>query len=125
MGLFKPWVLGEIMAYKKYNAKKATFDGITFDSKAEMNRYCELKLMEKAKEISHLILQPEFLLLEGFRYKGKKIQSMKYIADFQYIEKDGTEVVEDVKGFKTKEYNIKKKLFLHKYGDRFDFREIT
>ena len=113
------------MAYKKYNAKKATFDGITFDSKAEMNRYCELKLMEKAKEISHLILQPEFLLLEGFRYKGKKIQSMKYIADFQYIEKDGTEVVEDVKGFKTKEYNIKKKLFLHKYGERFDFREVT
>ena len=50
---------------------------------------------------------------------------MNYIADFQYIEKDGTEVVEDVKGFKTKEYNIKKKLFLHKYGDRFDFREIT
>ena len=125
MGLFKPWVLGEMMAYKKYNAKKATFDGITFDSKAEMNRYCELKLMEKAKEISHLTLQPEFLLLEGFRYKGKKIQSMKYIADFQYIEKDGTEVVEDVKGFKTKEYNIKKKLFLHKYGERFDFREIT
>ena len=125
MGLFKPWVLGEIMAYKKYNAKKATFDGITFDSKAEMNRYCELKLLEKTKEISHLILQPEFLLLEGFRYKGKKIQSMKYIADFQYIEKDGTEVVEDVKGFKTKEYNIKKKLFLHKYGERFDFREIT
>ena len=113
------------MAYNKYKTKKTIIDNIKFDSKKEANRYCELKLLEKAKEISHLILQPEFLLLEGFRYKGKKIQSMKYIADFQYIEKDGTEVVEDVKGFKTKEYNIKKKLFLHKYGDRFDFREIT
>ena len=113
------------MAYNKYKAKKTEIDGIKFDSKREMNRYCELKLLEKAKEISNLQLQPKFLLIDGFKYKGKKIQAMNYIADFQYIEKDGTEVVEDVKGFKTKEYNIKKKLFLHKYGDRFDFREIT
>ena len=125
MGLFKPWIYGGIMAYNKYKAKKTEIDGIKFDSKREMNRYCELKLLEKAKEISHLELQPKFLLIDGFRYKGKKIQAMNYIADFQYIEKDGTEVVEDVKGFKTKEYNIKKKLFLHKYGARFDFREIT
>ena len=44
----------------KYGNRKVTIDGITFDSKREMKRYCELKLLEKAGEISGLELQPEF-----------------------------------------------------------------
>ena len=108
----------------KYNARKTIIDGIKLDSKKEADRYCELKLLERAGEISHLQLQPKFLLVEGFRHEGKKYQDINYIADFQYIEKDGTEVVEDTKGFKTDVYNIKKKLFLWKYGERFVFREL-
>ena len=108
----------------KYNARKTVIDNIKFDSKKEANRYCELKLLLKAREISHLELQPKFELAEGFRYQGKKYQAINYIADFKYIEKDGVEVVEDVKGFKTDVYNIKKKLFLLKHGERYDFREI-
>ena len=40
-----------------------------------------------------------------------------YKADFVYGE-DGKTVVEDVKGFRTKEYIIKRKLMLERYGIR-------
>lgn len=42
------------MSYSKYKAKKTIVDNITFDSKKEANRYCELKLLERAKVISNL-----------------------------------------------------------------------
>ena len=112
------------MRKNKYNARKIVIDNHKFDSIKEAGRYNELKLLQKANEISHLELQPKFLLAEGFKYKNKRYQAINYIADFQYIEKDGVEVIEDVKGFKTDVYNIKKKMFLLKYGERFDFREI-
>ena len=35
----------------KYRNIKTTIDGITFDSKRESIRYCELKLLAKAKKI--------------------------------------------------------------------------
>jgi dsDNA-binding SOS-regulon protein len=44
----------------KYNAKKTVVDGITFHSKKEADRYCELRLLQKAGQISHLELQPVF-----------------------------------------------------------------
>ena len=112
------------MRRSKYNARKTEIDGVLFDSKKEANRYCELKLLEKGKVISNLELQPKFELAEGFRYQGKKYQAINYIADFKYVEENGIEVIEDVKGMKTDVYNIKKKLFLLRYGERFDFREI-
>jgi len=34
----------------KYHSRKTEIDGIVFDSKKEANRYCELKLMERAGE---------------------------------------------------------------------------
>lgn len=98
----------------KYNAKKTTLDKIKFDSKAEADRYAELKIMEKAGEIFGLRLQPEYLLQEAFEHRGEKHQAIKYKADFQYIQK-GQNIVEDVKGHKTPEYKIKKKLFIKKY----------
>lgn len=41
----------------KYNNKKVVYDNIKFDSKKEMIRYTELKLLEKAKKIKDLELQ--------------------------------------------------------------------
>ena len=38
----------------KYRSKRTVIDGITFDSKKEANRYCELKLLEKSGEIKIL-----------------------------------------------------------------------
>ncbi len=106
----------------KYHAKKCKVDGIMFDSYKEMRRYQELKLLQRAGKIKGLELQPEFILQESFEYRGKKIRAIKYIADFRYWQ-DGKEIVEDTKGFKTKEYLIKKKLFLKKYPD-VEFREL-
>ena len=66
-------------------------DTITFDSMAELKRFGELRLLEKAGQISSLVRQPKFALSAG----GQRIGH--YIADFRYIE-GGREVVEDVKG---------------------------
>lgn len=107
----------------KYNAVKTKIDGITFDSAREADRYCELKLLQKAHEISGLELQPVFELQPEFVYDGKKEQAITYIADFAYLEENGHRVVEDVKGTRTKEFNIKRKMLLYTHPD-IDFRLI-
>ena len=107
----------------KYGNKKVTVDGYEFDSIAEMERYKQLKLMELAGAISDLRLQPRYELQRGFTdSSGVKQRSITYCADFSYSER-GLRVVEDVKGSITKEYAIKKKLFLYRYFD-LTFREI-
>lgn len=114
-----------MQSYSKYRAKKAKVDGIKFDSKREANRYCELKLLEKANEIRNLELQPRFLLQDKFVDKhGKTHRKIEYVADFMYVDKDGKKIVEDVKGMMTDVYKLKKKLFLNLYDKEFDFREI-
>lgn len=108
----------------KYNNKKTIVDNIKFDSKAEANRYIELKMLEKARKISDLELQPKFELQEKYiNNKGEKIRAITYKADFCYLEGNKI-VVEDVKGIETKEFKIKKKLFENKYRD-IDFRIIN
>ena len=98
----------------KYRNIKTTVDGITFDSKRESIRYCELKLLAKAKKIKNLRLQVPYVI----RVNGEKI--CKYIADFVYVE-DGQEIVEDVKGMRTREYVLKRKLMKAVFG--IDIRE--
>ncbi len=71
----------------KYHATKTEVDGITFDSQLEANRYCELKLLYKAGEISQLRLQPEFVLIPAFRKNGKSYRKTVYRADFMYFDK--------------------------------------
>lgn len=120
------------MAKSKYKAQKTTIDGITFDSKKEAQRWCELRLLERAGAIRNLQRQVPFEIIPPFtetveRY-GKKGQRLAdriktiekacyYKADFTYYE-DGKLVVEDTKGFKTGEYIIKRKLMLQKFGIR-------
>ena len=98
----------------KYRNKKVQVDMYAFDSIAESRRYKELKLLEKAGEISELTLQPRFLLQEAFRKNGKSYRKIEYVADFQYIEK-GKTIVEDVKGIQTEVFKIKHKLFKKMY----------
>ena len=114
------------MTYRsKYKAKKVVVDGITFDSKKEARRYKELKLLERAGVIKDLVLQPSFLLQDKFKYKDKTEHKIKYIADFKYLDtKTGKTVVEDVKGYKTDVYKLKRKLFLNKYGGDYKFKEV-
>lgn len=102
------------MTYNKYRAKKTKIDDIEFDSYMEAKRYRQLVTLEMAGEISDLVLQPKFRLMDSFKYKGKTVRGINYIADFMYKE-DGKLVVEDVKGARTKEYIIKSKLFIKHY----------
>ena len=94
----------------KYKNKKTQIDMYVFDSAKEAKRYRELKLLERAKEISNLELQPRFLLQESFKKNGKTYRKIEYVADFKYIE-DGKTIVEDVKGLQTDVFKIKHKLF--------------
>lgn len=96
----------------KYHAKKTTVDGIEFDSAKEAKRYAKLRDMERAGKIHGLRLQVPFELLPSFECEGVKYRGMKYIADFVYY-RDGKRVVEDVKGAKTPEYRMKKKLMAY------------
>lgn len=107
----------------KYGNKKVTVDGYTFDSLAEARRYEALKLMEKAGAISDLRLQPRYELQRAFTDNdGRKQRAIYYIGDFEYRE-NGILITEDCKGARTKEYLLKKKLFLYRYFD-ITFREM-
>ena len=111
----------------KYRNTKTIVDGITFDSRKEASRYRELKLLLEAGSISNLRCQEKFVLIpvqrepdiigvRGGVKKGKVIEKeCSYLADFVY-EEDGQTVVEDTKGFRTKDYIIKRKLMLYFYG---------
>lgn len=85
----------------------------------EANRYKELKLLLAAGEIANLELQKVFELVP--KQPGER--AVKYKSDFYYETREGLVVVEDTKGFKTKDYIIKRKLFKHIYKG-IDFREI-
>ena len=93
------------------NVKTVTSDGIKHDSIKEANRWCELKLLERAGQIRLLQRQVKYTLIP--KQEGER--EVCYIADFVYQE-DGKLVVEDVKGKRTKEYIIKRKLMLWVHG---------
>lgn len=91
----------------KYNNIKVEVDGIMFASKKEAGRYLELKLLERAGVIKNLQLQKIFLFKIDNEYiKYRSGRKVTYVADFVYTE-NGKEVVEDVKGKKTREYMLK------------------
>lgn len=119
---------------RKYNNHKVTVDGITFDSVKEARRYQELKLLLYAGKILDLEIQKKFVLIpaqyentnevisrgknKGQPKRGKLLErECAYIADFAYLDVEtGNCVVEDTKGFRTKDYIIKRKLMLWVHG---------
>ena len=115
----------------KYGNRKIAFDGQTFDSKKEMRHYTELLLLEKAGKIKDLQRQVKFQLIpaqrepdivgpKGGKKPGKLIErEVSYVADFVYTDlQTGQAVVVDTKGFRTKEYTIKRKMMLYFHGIR-------
>ena len=106
----------------KYHSRKITIDGVTFDSKKEYNRYCELKLLERAGEIAELKRQVKFTLIPAQYANGKCIErAVSYIADFAYFDYGSNElIVEDVKGYKQGQayalFTIKRKMMLYMHG---------
>lgn len=118
----------------KYNARTVVYDGITFDSVHERNRYIELKELQEVGEISGLRLQvpyeiipaqrePDIIGKRGGVKRGKTIErNCEYVADFVYFDKYGELVVEDAKGYKDGEayklFVVKRKLMLQVHGIR-------
>jgi len=93
----------------KYRNVKTEVDGLKFDSKKEAKRWVELKQLLDAGRISNLMRQVVFQLVPQVVLDGRKQQPVKYVADFQYQLGDQI-IVEDVKGFKTPEYRMKRKM---------------
>ena len=82
-----------------------------FDSKKEYFRALQLNILQKANEISDLKFQVKFILIPAFKENNKTIErECSYIADFTYFDKDKNFIIEDVKGYKTEVYKIKRKL---------------
>lgn len=99
----------------KYGAKKTG----THASRKEHNRAAQLKLWQRAGVISNLREQVPFVLIPAQRGADGKVieRECKYIADFVYTDNEtGKTVVEDTKGFRTKDYIIKRKLMLSVNG---------
>ena len=113
-------------AGNKYGARKTTVYGHTFDSKREAEYYLELLDLKRRGVVIDIKLQPSYELLEGFTdATGKRQRPIKYTPDFLVRYADGhTEVVE-VKGMRTRDYQLRKKLFLHMMRDTdIIFREV-
>ena len=99
---------------------------IAFDSEREARRFGELRMLLRCGQIQDLRLQVNFTLQEGYTTAdGERVRPIVYRADFTYRERTGDgwrPVVEDVKGVRTKEYNMKRKMMLEKFG--VDIREV-
>ena len=102
---------------QKYGNTKVTDAGLVFDSKAEHKRWQYLSMLERAGEIRDLRMQVAFYLIpEQVGPSGKRHRPTRYLADFVYLDRDGLQVVEDVKGALTPEFRLKRKLMLHVHG---------
>ena len=97
----------------KYGNEKVESTDGKFDSKLEYYRWCDLKLLEKAKQITELKRQVKFVLIDKSKY-GREIS---YMADFTYIQGNKL-IVEDTKSSATKTplYRLKKRLMAERYG---------
>lgn len=120
----------------KYHAKKATRtlgkDIYCFQSMAEAAYFDKLVLRLKANEIRDFSCQPRFKLTDGFTIpcsknkSGKsKISEMHYSPDFRVSGLNGEHIIIEVKGMVTKDYVIRKKLFLSKAWESFGVSEFV
>lgn len=103
---YKNYTNSKCNRISKYNANKTSVDGHMFDSQKEADYYCQLKIRLQGKDIKGFCLQPIFILAPNLKYKP----------DFIVFNNDNSVEVIDVKGFKTKEYITKKKVFEDKYN---------
>lgn len=91
----------------KYHARPVVVDGTRFASKREAKRYGELKLLQQGNAISGLRMQVRY----------KIVIETVYVADFVYYDEAKLcEIVEDVKGYRTREYKRKKRLMAKQHG---------
>lgn len=96
----------------KYGNVRKVLDGIKFHSKGEAKRWAELKLLERAGQISNLERQVKMPLAAW----GNPITIGHFVVDFRYIE-HGVYCYEDWKGYIPDLSAWKLKHFRAQYGD--------
>ena len=96
----------------KYNAHKAEYDGIKFDSQFELKCWIYLEELVKEDKISNLKRQVKFNLIPA----NSVYRALTYVADFTFFV-GNRYIVADSKGFITPEFKIKQKIFFDKYGN--------
>lgn len=104
----------KLQKQNKYKNKHVEYHGIKFDSKKEGTYYLKLKAMEELGIIKDLKLQVKFELQPSFKFNGKTIRAINYIADFTYYDENNKYHIVDTKGVKTEIYKIKKKMMQYK-----------
>lgn len=107
------------------DTSKRTYNGITFDSALEMKYYRDVLLpLAESGEVVSYELQKPYELQPKFKYNGKTVQPIRYVADFFIVYKDGHEEVIDTKGYCDSIAVLKKKLFWYHYPN-VDYKWIT
>lgn len=96
----------------KFNAQQKAANGRVYHSTGEQERAIELQWLLKIGEISNLRYQVRYEIIP--RQPGER--PVSYTADFVYNDKHGNLIVEDVKGHRTAEYRMKRKLMLLVHG---------
>jgi len=91
--------------FSKYHAVKQTYNGYSYDSKAEAQYAAELDLRVKGKDIKSWDRQKK---IELFGQNGTRI--CNYFVDFVIEHIDGRTEYVEVKGFETEAWRIKRKL---------------
>ena len=111
--------IGNVSAIVKSKYRNRRTKG--FDSTKEWRRNQELEALQRAGEISELNRQVPFTLMPNYtisdettRQGFRTVREIRYIADFTYRLKDGTRIIEDVKGMQTDVFKIKRKLLERK-----------
>jgi hypothetical protein len=98
----------------KFNAERKEVNGRIYDSTGESDRAVELQWLLQLGKLSELKYQVRFEIIP----KQPGEQAAYYVADFTYIDEDGSYVVEDMKGHRTAVYLLKRKLMLQVHGIR-------
>jgi len=107
----------------KYQNHRVKRGELTFDSKAEAERYARLMAYQDAGHISDLQVHPTYELFPAFTDRtGKRQRAITYEADFSYTQ-NGMLIVEDIKGALTEAFKLKQKIFLARYPEM-DLRVI-
>lgn len=94
---------------RKYRNKITYVDGYKFDSEKEAKRYKELLLLKKTGKVINFSMQVPYVISFGYK-------KHRYYADFVITWKDGSITVEDVKGYRTQLYKLKRDLMKEKYN---------
>ena len=92
-----------------------------YDSKAERTRHTQLLAMQQVGEITHVMFHPLSLRL-GFTDKGRP---SRYKPDFYYYEvKTGKHVLEEVKGYRRRDWPVRAAFVKSVWGHLFELRVV-